>query len=230
MTEIQPIIDALQAKFPWLASVLFFIGAMRLLSKPVSGWVQILFTKLVVFVTGTPEKDDDDWLKSFLASKPYRFVAFVVDLVASVKLPNSDSLAKVDAQASANPPIMPMLLVIACCFSFTGCALFKAEPAKVAANVSDASKITIEAALAAWNDYIPVGQPTLEQQAKVREIWKRYRAAQLLILDTAIILKEAETAGLDTAESQAAMNRAIAEAGNALADIIAALRTFGVKL
>lgn len=109
----------------------------------------------------------------------------------------------------------------------TGC---KSTPAKIAANVSDSSRITVEAALSAWNDYIPVGKPSLKDQQKVKDAYLVYKNAQLLVLDAAIILKESETSGLSTTESQAALNRAIAQASTALADLVALLRTLNVPL
>ncbi|MGC3961323.1 MAG: phage holin family protein [Verrucomicrobiota bacterium] len=109
----------------------------------------------------------------------------------------------------------------------TGC---KSTPAKVAANVSDASKITVEAALRAWNDYIPVGKPSLEKQEQVRDAWKKYKSAQVLLLDCAIIVKESEGAGLKDPQAQEALSIAIAEAGKSLSDLIKLLRTFNVKI
>lgn len=227
MNDIQPLIDALQDKLPWLAALTSFMGLARLLAKPISALVQSFFSKLVLFIQGTPETDDDAWLERVLASKPYRFFSFVVDWVLSIKLPSSESVRKVvtSTDNSISGPLLAIGLIGI--MAFTGC---QSTPAKTAANISDASKITVEAALRAWNDYIPVGHPSLEQQAKVREVWRKYQTAQLLILDTAIILKQSEAAGLDNAESQQALNAAIAQATTALADLVTLLRQTGVKI
>jgi hypothetical protein len=94
MQDIQPLIDALQAKLPWLAALTTIMGALRLLAKPFSALVQSFFSKLLTYVESTPEKDDDTWVTTILGSKLYRLFAFVVDWVLSIKLPNSDSLKK----------------------------------------------------------------------------------------------------------------------------------------
>lgn len=143
-------------------------------------------------------------------------------------------------QAGANDPGKPPTLanrlpVLALCgflaLGGSGCNLFKgATPAKAAVNVSDVSKVTVEAALRAWDDYIVRYHPPLSQQRQVKEAWENYRAAQVLILDAALILKEAETAGTTTPEQQAQLNYAVTEASAALADLIKLLQGFGVKL
>lgn len=134
---------------------------------------------------------------------------------------------------TTGPKAIITLLLLAC-LSFggaAGCALFKgATPAKAAVNVSDVSKVTMEAALQAWDSYIVQNHPPLDQQIAVRDAWRNYQAAQILILDAALILKEAETAGGNTPEQIAQLNYAIAEASNALADLVKLLQTFGVKL
>lgn len=97
MNEIQPLIDALQAKLPWVAAITSVMGLARLLAKPLSALVQSFFSKLVLFIQGTPETDDDAWLEKVLASKAYRFFAFVVDWVLSIKLPSSASVQTLKA-------------------------------------------------------------------------------------------------------------------------------------
>lgn len=144
------------------------------------------------------------------------------------KIPGSEP--KPESKSSTTPPLGLFLICGLLAFSTTGCGLFQAKPAKVATNISDASKITVEAALRAWNDYIPVGKPSLEKQEQVREAWKKYKSAQLLLLDCAILVKQSEAAGLNDPQAQEALNISIAEASQALADLIQLLRTFNVKI
>lgn len=143
----------------------------------------------------------------------------VIEYVKS-KIPGNDP-------KPGTPPFATILLIAALSFGMTGC---QTSPAKTAANISDASKITVEAALSAWNDYIPVGKPSLKQQEHVREAWKKYKAAQLLIIDCAIIIQQSEAAGLKDPKAQEALNVSIAEASTALVDLIKLLRDFGVKI
>jgi hypothetical protein len=110
---------------------------------------------------------------------------------------------------------------------FTGCGT---TPAARAVQVSDAAKVTVEAALGAWDAYIVANHPPLNQQAAVKRAWQRYQATQLVVLDTALILKEAETTGTNKTAAQAAMDSAIANAGQAIADLVALIRQFGAKI
>lgn len=109
----------------------------------------------------------------------------------------------------------------------SGC---KSSPATTAVRVSDASKVTVEAALGAWDAYIVANHPPLTQQAAVKRAWEKYQAAQLVVLDAALILKEAQTSGANTITAQAALNSAIANGGQAIADLLALVRQFGVRI
>jgi hypothetical protein len=109
MSEIQPIIQWVQANLPWADEALMFIGFARLLAKPISAWLQGLFSKLLAFVERTPETDDDEWLRRVLASVPYRVLSFVVDLLLSVKLPTSETVTKA---ATARPIPVPLVLLV----------------------------------------------------------------------------------------------------------------------
>lgn len=161
-------------------------------------------------------------------SDPRQWMMALISVAGATGL-HSATRSTVDA---VKPPQSLGLLLLCGLLAFgaTGCGIFQAKPAKVATNISDASKITVEAALRAWNDYIPVGKPSLQQQEQVRDAWKKYKAAQLLLLDCAIIVKESEAAGLNDPQAQEALNISIAEASNALGDLVNLLRTFNVKI
>lgn len=111
MNDIQPIIDALQAKLPWLAALTTAMGLLRLVAKPLSALVQSFFTKLLLYVQGTPETDDNAWVEKILASKSYRAFAFVVDWVLSIKLPTSASVQKVQTSEATVSGPLPLLLL-----------------------------------------------------------------------------------------------------------------------
>lgn len=104
---LNPILDLLG---PYQKQVLTFItlmGALRLLAKPISGWLQGLFTKLVLFVQGTPQTDDDAWVERILSSKVYRVLAFLVDWGASIKLPSSDSVKQLATEGTEEKASSP---------------------------------------------------------------------------------------------------------------------------
>lgn len=64
----------------WLLAVISIIGMLRLVVKPVMTIIQKI-------VKETPSKKDDAWLEKLLKSKGYRIFRFILDLVASIKLP-----------------------------------------------------------------------------------------------------------------------------------------------
>lgn len=69
-------------KYPWLASVFFVIGGLRVVFKPLMALVE-------AYVAYTPSKDDDTTLAKVKASKAYTWLAFGLDYVASIKLPTN---------------------------------------------------------------------------------------------------------------------------------------------
>jgi hypothetical protein len=74
------IIIQLVSQYPALASVLMGVGVLRLIFKP-------LFTFLRIVADATPTAKDNEILDSVEQSKAYSYVAFILDYLASVKLP-----------------------------------------------------------------------------------------------------------------------------------------------
>lgn len=99
----------------------------------------------------------------------------------------------------------------------TGCVT---EKSKLAANSSDAAKVTVELALSEWNAYIPLGRPSIAVQLEVREAYKRYQRAQLNLLDVAIRVKSAEASGAVSAESLVSPATELAAASTDLIKLI----------
>lgn len=67
-------------KYPQLASALMIMGALRVVLKP-------LMVFLEEHVASTPDKADDEKLAKVKASKVYKALCFILDYVASIKLP-----------------------------------------------------------------------------------------------------------------------------------------------
>jgi hypothetical protein len=89
MNELQPLMDLLGEHQALVLKVATFVGLARLLMKPISALIQKLFTAAAAHVAGTPEEDDDALLLRVLKSTPYRVGAFLVDYLASTKLPTA---------------------------------------------------------------------------------------------------------------------------------------------
>lgn len=87
MEQIQPLLDLLTAKFGTVPAVLGWMSALRLACKPFSIALQELLGRLFRFVQDTEEATDDEFVAAMLQRRWYRVLAFLVDLLVSVKLP-----------------------------------------------------------------------------------------------------------------------------------------------
>lgn len=189
MNELQPLIDALQDKLPWLAVLSSIMGLARLFAKPLSALVQSFFTKLLLYVQGTPETDDDAWVERLLASRPYRAFAFGVDWVLSVKLPTSASVLRVMVTDNANPPkdsnsrlglwLLCGVLAVGAVTTFTGCGGGTA-PVTREAQIYYTFKDTWTVAHKAYQGFcerVVQGKVSKESETKVDARWNQFRAA-----------------------------------------------------
>lgn len=103
MDTLQPILDTLTQKYPWLATLLLAMGTSRLLVKLFSDRIQKALTAALQRVVDSPEQDDDEIATKLLAAKWYRITAFLVDTLASVKLPSTASLKAMQAPKPPQP-------------------------------------------------------------------------------------------------------------------------------
>lgn len=189
MNEIQPLIDALQDKLPWLAALTSFMGLARLLAKPISALVQSFFSKLVLFIQGTPETDDDAWLERVLGSKPYRFFAFVVDWVLSIKLPSSASVQTLKAGGPDDGSIAGRvgLFLLCGCLSFgvllavtTGCST---SQQRVAYNTLATVQTVTVGAYDAYVAQVIAGNIKTNDLPRIARQFNLFQASFLVALD-----------------------------------------------
>lgn len=73
-------IEFLLQTYPILQHVIAVMVICRIIFKPI-------FAILGKYVELTIEEDDDKKLHKFMRSKTYKMIAFIVDMLASVKLP-----------------------------------------------------------------------------------------------------------------------------------------------
>lgn len=67
-------------QYPWLQHVVAVMVICRIVFKP-------LFAILGKYVELTIEEDDNKKLHKFMNGKTYKMLAFIVDMLSSVKLP-----------------------------------------------------------------------------------------------------------------------------------------------
>jgi hypothetical protein len=68
------------ASMPIAGQIVFWIGAMRVLCKPI-------MLGVAQFVELTPTKKDDEWFHKVISHPIYRAIVVVIDCVTSIKLP-----------------------------------------------------------------------------------------------------------------------------------------------
>lgn len=101
------LIQSLAARHPWLASVLAFIGTMRLVAKPVCMWLERR-------ALATPDKADDLFIARARRTTAVRVLDFFLDLGFSVK---RDTVAR-----AVRKPKAAALLALCAVLSGAGCA------------------------------------------------------------------------------------------------------------
>lgn len=79
---LAPVLEMLAGKYGFMAQVVAVVGSLRLIFKPLMALLQSI-------VGVTPSVKDDELLAKVLAHPAYKAVAFLVDMVASVKLPKA---------------------------------------------------------------------------------------------------------------------------------------------
>ncbi|MDB6017670.1 MAG: hypothetical protein JWR19_2159 [Pedosphaera sp.] len=84
-------IGGLVVKYPWMSTVIFVVGVLRLCMKPI-------FTIVESVVKSTTSTSDDAVLAKFEGGAIYKWLFWGLDLFASIKTPSA-------ANASANPLI-----------------------------------------------------------------------------------------------------------------------------
>lgn len=190
MSELQPLLDLLSGKISWLATALAWIGALRLVAKPVSAAVQTAFSKLVAKAIETPEPEDDELVGKLIRSWPYRILAFLVDWIASVKLPTSDSLRQAIAnEDKPGPPIVLWLLcgclVLGAGGCLTGC-VGGPRTAQAQAFLTLRSVWTsADAAMKVYGTACATGRVSAAKQVEVDQQYLRFRASWRLAVSIA---------------------------------------------
>lgn len=93
MNEIQPILDLLSQKLPWLLPALAWLGAIKLALLAFEGKIARYAADKLNEVAATESEDDDQFLRELFARKSYR-TAQVVLLLMSVRLPTLADLER----------------------------------------------------------------------------------------------------------------------------------------
>lgn len=168
------LIQSLASKYPWLTSVVSFIGLMRLLGKPLCMWLERRAAE-------TATDDDDLLLARLERSVPVKVLDFFLDLGLSVK---RDVLARSLARSLAPKPAdatrVFSLLFAFCLLPFalgsSGCATGRSAQSVAFLTLSGTAQ-TVDAAMRVYAKAAVTGKVSPEQQEKIDAIHDRYRLA-----------------------------------------------------
>lgn len=158
---------------------------------------------------------------------------FVVALLAVV----ASHMHHGQTDAPANPPANApagknsLLVLLAACglasVMFTGCASGPAAGYKTVSTVD----LTVRSAATAWNDYLVANPQTpLSQRQAVRAAFEKVRTCEVFAMDADEAWAIYASTNSGPGNYQASSQAAAATVTDALADLIALLGTFGVKL
>lgn len=78
-TQLASTITSLAVNHPWILTALAVVGGARIVFKP-------LMSLIHAYTEATPSTKDDEWLKKAEASKAFKTVCWLIDLLASVKV------------------------------------------------------------------------------------------------------------------------------------------------
>ncbi len=77
-----PLLEAAAGKYGWVVTIFVVMGVLRAVMKPI-------FSIVEAIVVATPGKDDDKFLADMKAHAVYKWIAWILDYLASVKLPKA---------------------------------------------------------------------------------------------------------------------------------------------
>ena len=87
--ELQALLDTLAGQHGGLSAGLAWIAALRVSLKPFSIQISSVLDRAVNRACQTDDTDDDQFILRIFSARWYRVLAFLLDLLASVKLPLS---------------------------------------------------------------------------------------------------------------------------------------------
>ena len=130
------------------------------------------------------------------------------------------------ASPSTSPTINALVLVgvAALLFGAAGC---KSTPQQVAYQTAGTAIVSVDTAMNLWGAYVAANHPGAAVETKVKAAFDKYQAAMATVCDAGAIYS---ATGTTNAPAAAALNQAVASAGQSLLDLENLLTALGVKL
>jgi hypothetical protein len=113
------------------------------------------------------------------------------------------------------------------CLGFEGCKNPQATTYQTVAT----TKVSVETVMHLWGAYVASGNATVAQEIQVRDAYQKYQAAMLVVCDAGAIYSASSlTNAVGATGLSAALQQAILNATNSIADLENLVTSFGVKL
>jgi hypothetical protein len=148
---------------------------------------------------------------------------------------NDKTSEQVGAGKPAGGPPTVLLLIIAVLLYGTAISMMVSGcvggPQRIAYNVESTAQVTVETAMGAWGDYVKQYHPPAAQEQQVADAYKHYQDAMTAVIDaTQVYVALAANASTNAPNADTQRQLAAHQAAVALADLVALVRNFGVKL
>jgi len=85
-----------------------------------------------------------------------------------------------------------------------------------------ATQVSVDVAMAVWNDYVKAGKASVTQEMQVKKAYEQYQLAAFIVIDTA--------KATNSKTNSAALNQVLASASTSLANLVTLIRSFGAKI
>lgn len=126
-------------------------------------------------------------------------------------------------------------ILIAACIAFTlftgatslltGC---HTTPQQATYRAAATTTVTVEVAVRAYNEFAKQGKTTVQQNQQVKAAYEKYQLAMNIVCDAGEIYAASSTT--NNAAADLALQAAMANAQQTINDVIALVRSFGVKI
>ena len=121
-------------------------------------------------------------------------------------------------------PIKTLLIALGACLVLMGCHY---TPQRIAYVSASTTAVSVETALAAYNEFAKAGKTSVAQNIAVRDAYEKYQLAAAVVCDAGAVY--AETGGTNHVYA-AAFQTATMNMSQTVLDVLNLIRSFGVKI
>jgi hypothetical protein len=215
-----PLFSLLGGNAGRVVQIITLIGSLRVVFKLFSGHIQAFFERALARVVETSDGGDDHIAAAILANPLYRFFAFLVDMVTSLKLPLVLPTNPANGKVSSSGARVAELLLLCSLSSvlWTGCGTLAPEGAYKGDKLLYAADETIVGAYDALHTFVKwefQNRAALADKPEITAAADGIRAGAQKWITSAIALRDVYAAQ-PSAENESQLSTALAVLKEAL--------------